>query len=103
MEIWILEISYWIISWLTYIYILMERLVTSICQQELTMLRTVKFLQNLIMSAIWVYILLITLVPGEPMDTPRGVTKIQIETFFFSSSVNSTAKFSIPISIFSQP
>ena len=36
-EIWSLEISYWIISWLTYILMLMEWLVTSMCQLKLTL------------------------------------------------------------------
>ena len=68
MEIWILEISYYIISWLTYIEVDGMIGYIKISTKTYSKLRTVEFQLNLIRSAICIYILVITLlIPILPM------------------------------------
>ena len=56
MEIWILEISYYIISWLTYIEVDGMIGYIKISTKTYSKLRTVEFQLNLIRSAICIYI-----------------------------------------------
>ena len=60
-QIWSLAISYWFISWLKYIGVDGMTGYVKMSTRTYLKLRTVEFLLNFIMSAIWSYILVITL------------------------------------------